>query len=133
MSRQMRNDKVIGGTSNNASAILYEPADTSRSETNVEAELDRINNNLSALPQYIEIPQNTFTYSSQRWQNLRVYDTVGSGKKVLGFLLCLTNATGWIAADWRDVKNSLYNGYLTVNTNGDNSWTFKCYAVCVDE
>lgn len=97
----------------------------------VTGAIAQINTDLSALPQYIEIPQSTFTYSSQNWRNMRVYDTVGSGKKVLGFLLCLTNATGWIAPDWRDVKDSSRNGDLTVHTSGDNSWTFQCYAVCV--
>lgn len=59
MSRQMRNDKVIGGTSNNASAILYQPADPNRSETSVEAELDRHNEVLSNLTTYSTTEVNT--------------------------------------------------------------------------
>jgi len=46
---QVQNDKVIGGASGDAHNILYTPAESGRSKTNVNAELDRHNNSLREL------------------------------------------------------------------------------------
>jgi hypothetical protein len=49
MSRLIRNKKLIGSTSNDSSHIIYDPSDTSRSETTVKSELDRINAGIPAV------------------------------------------------------------------------------------
>ena len=43
----MRNDDVIGGTSNNSRQILYEPS--GRAQTNVSNELDKVNTDISTI------------------------------------------------------------------------------------
>ena len=100
MSRQMRNDKVIGGTSNNASAILYEPADTSRSETNVEAELDRIDAELTDIDKLVvnktDFTDNTaidysYTITKDGLYDLRM--TIGKKSAQTGFLYIYKNGS----------------------------------------
>ena len=49
MSRLIRNKKLIGSTSNDSSHIIYDPSDTSRSETTVKSELDRLNAGIPAI------------------------------------------------------------------------------------
>jgi hypothetical protein len=49
MSRLIRNKKLIGSTSNDSSHIIYDPSDTSRSETTVKSELDRLNAGIPAV------------------------------------------------------------------------------------
>jgi hypothetical protein len=49
MSRLIRNKKLIGSTSNDSSHIIYDPSDTSRSETTVKSELDRLNAGVPAV------------------------------------------------------------------------------------
>jgi len=48
MSNLILNDNVIGGSSNDSSDILYTPNDN-RVETNVQAELDKINTDLAGI------------------------------------------------------------------------------------
>ena len=43
----MRFDKIIGGMASTARSIFYKPKDTSRAATNVQAELDKINDDVS--------------------------------------------------------------------------------------
>ena len=58
MSRMMRNDVVIGGSSNDSAQITYEPS--GRAQTNVSDELDRLNSNLTT-----DTPDITITTSGR--------------------------------------------------------------------
>ena len=49
MKRLMRFGKIIGGMASTARSIFYKPKDTSRAATNVQAELDKINDDVSEI------------------------------------------------------------------------------------
>lgn len=144
MSRLMRKKKLIGGTSNRATSILYTPAEQGRARTNVNAELDRHNARLSETGVSVDVSSGlTLDCNSSYIQDSRVHiecniraTTAFSGTSI-GFLAesVRPSVATRVVAILRDSNNTVYPTYVTVKSDGyierpTLSGTFVQAAIC---
>ena len=118
MSRMMRNDVVIGGSSNDSAQITYSPS--GRADTNVSDELDRLNANLVKV---YPTTKKTFTFSNASATYIDIADIIQIDKsRIIGVTPTAFEAWG------ANIPTFLYDpttGYLWAYTGALHTDTPK--------